>query len=410
MKAIRKDFPILKTRVADHELVYLDNAATSQKPQAVIDALTQFYTHYNNNIHRSVHAFGEQATVLYEKARATVAAFINADSTEIIFTKGTTEGINFIAQAWAAKNLREGDEIVLTELEHHANIFPWLEAVRAKKIVIRYIPVTQDGELEYTSLPSVITKKTKLVSVAQTCNSLGTHNDVAQIISAAHTVGARIFIDAAQSAAHQPIDVKKMDCDFLAFSGHKLLGPTGIGVLYIKKELHDHVAPYQFGGGMIYEADYHHATWQKAPHKYEAGTPPIAQAIGLAAAIAYKQQHISWQEQRTHEAALCAQLIDGLSAHPEIKMLGPIDQLKKQGHMVGFVIDGIHAHDAAAFLGNYGICVRAGNHCAQPLAQKLGIAAWLRASFYAYNTHEEVEKLLKYINPLLCQFSMNKKI
>jgi cysteine desulfurase/selenocysteine lyase len=410
MKAIRKDFPILKMQVADHELVYLDNAATSQKPHAVIDAITQFYTQYNNNIHRSVHAFGEQTTALYEKARAAVATFINADPTEIIFTKGTTEGINFIAQAWAAKNLREGDEIVLTELEHHANIFPWLEVARAKKIAIRYIPVTQHGELEYVSLPSIITNKTKLVSVAQTCNSLGTHNDVAPIISAARAVGARVFIDAAQSAAHQPIDVQKMDCHFLAFSGHKMLGPTGIGVLYIKKELHDQVAPYQFGGGMIYEADYYHATWQKAPHKYEAGTPPIAQAIGLAAALEYKQKHIPWHAQQAHEAALCKQLIDDLSAHPEIQILGPIDQLKRQGHMVSFVIDGIHAHDAAAFLGSYGICVRAGNHCAQPLAQKLGIAAWLRASFYAYNTNEEVEKLLKYINLLLCQFSMNKKI
>jgi cysteine desulfurase / selenocysteine lyase len=397
MNSIRKDFPILKTIINGHELVYLDNAATSQKPQAVIDATTQFYTRYNNNIHRSVHEFGEQTTQLYEKARSTVAHFINANQAEIIFTKGTTEGINFIAQAWAAKNLHEGSEIVLTELEHHANIVPWLEVAHAQKITIRYIPINAQGQLEYALLPNIITHKTKLVSVAQTCNSLGTHNDIEQIIAAAHAVGARVFIDAAQSAAHMPIDVKKLGCDFLAFSGHKLLAPTGIGILYIKKELHDQVTPYQFGGGMIYEADYHHATWQKAPHKYEAGTPPIAQAIGLAVAVEYKQNNIPWHVQKEHEAALCSQLIDGLAVHPTIKILGPIEQLKKQGHMVSFVIDGMHAHDAAAYLGKHGICVRAGNHCAQPLAKKMGIAAWLRASFYAYNTQEEVEKLLKYV-------------
>jgi cysteine desulfurase/selenocysteine lyase len=286
-------------------------------------------------------------------------------------------------------------------MEHSSNLIPWQQISHKTGAHLKFIPVLPDGTLDYAQLSHLMSKKTKLVAVVHVSNVLGTCNDIEAIISAANAVGARVLIDAAQSIPHQLIDVKKMKCDFLAFSGHKMLGPTGIGVLYIKKELHDHVPPYQLGGGMVYEADFEHATWHKAPHKYEAGTPPIAQAIALGAAIDYVQKHISYDALQKHEAALCAQMIAGLSEFEKIRILGPLDQLKKQGHLVSFTVDGMHAHDVAAYLSNYGICVRAGHHCAQPLAKKMGIGASIRASFYVYNTHEEVEKFLEVIRILL---------
>jgi len=400
MKTLRKDFPIFKQKINGHPLIYFDNAATSQKPQTVIDALSRFYLEQNNNIHRSVYAFGEQATTLYEDARASVADFINAQTDEVVFTKGTTEGINFIASTWATQHLKKGDEILLTEMEHHSNLVPWQQLAHTHGVQLKFIPVLPDGTLDLKKLPQLITKKTKLVAVVHVSNALGTRNDIETIIQAAQAAGARVLIDAAQSAPHQKIDVKKIKCDFLVFSGHKMLGPTGIGVLFIKKELHDQVNPYQFGGGMIYEADFHHATFLDAPHKFEAGTPPIAQAIGLGAAIDYFNKHISFDELQKHEAALCAQLINGLVPYKKITILGPIEQLKKSGHLMSFAIDGIHAHDVAAHLSNYGICVRAGHHCAQPLAKKLDVTASVRVSFYLYNSEQEVEKLLEAITLL----------
>lgn len=400
MNQIKKDFPLLGKKINNHSLIYFDNAATSQKPQAVIDAITHFYESQNSTIHRAVYAFGEQATTLYEQARSTVAEFINADVHEIVFTKGATESINAVATGWALVHLKPGDEILLTQMEHHANLLPWQQIAKRTGAVLKFISVLSDGTLDISTLDQLITKKTKLVSCVHVSNALGTHNDIETIVAKAHTVGAKVLIDAAQSVAHQKIDVKKINCDFLAFSGHKMLGPTGIGVLYIKKDLHDQMQPYEFGGGMVYEVDFTHATWAKAPHKFEAGTPPIAQAIGLAAAIDYINKHIDFKKLKSHEAQLCAALIEGLQKNSKIRILGPIEQLKENGHLVSFVVEGMHAHDVATHLSNHGICVRAGHHCAQPLAKVMGIPASVRASFYAYNTLEEVEKLLEIITLL----------
>ncbi len=278
---VRKDFPILKQSVQGNALIYFDNAATSQKPQAVIDSQTIFYKKYNNNIHRSIYASGEKTTQLYEKARTTVAAFINAQPEEVVFTKGTTEGINFIASTWAADIITAGNEIVITQMEHHSNLLPWQQLARAKNVLLKYIPMMENGTLNLENLSGIITKKTKLVAVTHVSNALGTVNNIELIINQAHKVGARVLIDAAQSTAHQKIDVKNLNVDFLVFSGHKMLAPTGIGVLFIKKELHDHVRPYQYGGGMVYEVDFFDARWQKAPHKFEAGTPPISKQSDL---------------------------------------------------------------------------------------------------------------------------------
>ena len=400
MRKLHNDFPIFNQKVNGKPLIYFDNAATSQKPQQVIDAIVSFYTKHNNNIHRSVYSAGEQTTMLYEQARAKVAQFINAQPDEIIFTKGTTESINFIATAWGINTLQQNDEILISQLEHHSNIIPWQQCVKIRNANLKYIPLLSDGTLDLDQLPTLLSQRTKLVALTHVSNALGTTVDIQTIIKAAHRHGSLVLIDAAQSAPHQKIDVKQLECDFLAFSGHKMLGPTGIGVLYIKKELHDHIPPYQYGGGMIYETDYQTATWQKAPHKFEAGTPPIAQAIGLGAAIDYLHEYVDFGALQKHEAQLCAQLIDGLSENKKVRILGPVDQLKNHGHLVSFIIDGMHAHDVAMHLSNYGICVRAGNHCAQPLAKNLGITASVRVSFYIYNTAKEVENFLKAIRLL----------
>jgi cysteine desulfurase/selenocysteine lyase len=397
MKNIRSDFPILKKTINTHPLIYLDNAATSQKPQPVIDALTAFYTQHNTNVHRGVYAFAEEATTLYENARVAVARFLNAAADEIVFTSGTTHGINAVAFGWALHHIHPGDEILLTELEHHSNLVVWQQIAHMRKAHLKFIPVLPDGTLDLSSLDSLISKKTKLVSMIHVSNAVGTHNPIEVIIKAAHAVGAYTLVDAAQSAPHQKLDVAAIGCDFLLFSGHKMLGPTGIGVLYIASRMHDQMQPYQFGGGMVYDVDYQSATWQKAPHKFEAGTPPIAQAIGLQAAIEYLHKNVNFDQLRAHEAALCARVIDELSTIKKITLLGPIEQLRQNGHLVSFTVDGMHAHDVAEYLNKYGVCVRAGHHCAQPLAKKLGIAASVRASFYAYNTMAEVERFLELV-------------
>ena len=401
MEKLYLDFPFLKNEANGKRIIYLDNGATSQKPQKVIDAIVDFYTHHNNNIHRSLYAQAEETTRMYENVRAKVAAFINANPDEIVFSPGATAGINFIASTWAATHIKKDDEILLTQMEHHSNMIPWQHVAKANGAHLKYIPVLPDGQLDLSSLSEFISPKTKLVSVVHTSNALGTTNDIQAIISAAKKVNAKVLIDAAQSVSHQPLDVKKIGCDFLVFSGHKMLGPTGIGVLYIKKELHDQIPPYQYGGGMIKEADFENGTWQPAPHKFEAGTPPLAAVMGLGAAIDYYTTHIDWKKFQTHQASLCALLIAGLSKLQQVKILGPIDQLVQKGHLVSFVIEEYHAHDVAAYLSTQGICVRAGNHCAQPLAKKLGIPVWVRASFHVYNSPEDVEKLLKAITLLV---------
>lgn len=400
-KELRKDFPILSQKINGYPLIYFDNAATAQKPQCVIDALVSFYTTVNANVYRGIHSFAEQATELFDTARATVAQFIGALPEEIIFTSGTTEGINFIASTWGQQYIQEGDEIVITELEHHANLLPWQQLALKKGAVLKCIPVNCDGTLDMSTIDTIITHRTKLVAVVHVSNAVGTHNDVATIAQKAHAVGARILVDAAQSVAHQFIDVKRLHCDFLVFSGHKLMGPTGIGVLFIKKDLHEQIEPYQYGGGMVENATFLHATWRKAPHKFEAGTPAIAQAIGLATAVDYIHTNIDFNELATHEAQLCSRLIDGLSLYPTITILGPLSQLKQNGHMVSFFIKDIHSHDVAAFLNSRGIAVRAGHHCAQPFAARLGYDASVRVSFYCYNTQEEVDYLLSVIAELM---------
>ena len=400
-KKLREDFPILSQKINGYNLIPCDNASTTHKPQAVIDALVQFYTTTNANIYRGIHLFAEQATTMYEDARKKVSDFIGAYPEEVVFTRGCTSGINCVVATWGDMHINAGDEIVMTELEHHANLLPWQRLAHKKGAMLRFIPIFPDGSLDLSNLDSIITNKTKMVSIIHVSNAVGTHVDVARITAQAKKVGARVLIDAAQSVPHQKVDVHQMECDFLVFSGHKLLGPTGIGVLYIKKDLHANLPPYEIGGGMVEDVSCEDATWRNAPYKFEAGTPPIAQAIGLGAAIDYLQKNIDFNELISYEAALCAQLIDGLSTIKQVKILGPVEELKKQGHMVSFLVSGYHSHDVAAFLDSRGISVRAGHHCAQPFAKKLGYDASVRVSFYFYNTREDVERIVKAIKDLL---------
>jgi cysteine desulfurase/selenocysteine lyase len=395
MHNFRSNFPILHIPYRGKQLIYLDNAATTHKPQAVIDAVTHFYTHDNATVYRGVYHLAEHATSMYEQARANVASFIGAHApAEIVFTSGTTESINLVAATWA-QSLRASDEIVISELEHHANILPWQALVQSKGIILKFIPVLPNGMLDLSLLPRLLTHKTKLVAVTHISNALGTHNDIRAIIQAAHAVGAKVLVDAAQSVAHQQLNVVELDVDFLAFSGHKIFGPCGIGVLYVKQELHQELPPYKRGGGMVYEADFSSSSFLDFPHRLEAGTPPIAAAIGLSAAIDYMRANIDYDVLQRHEAHLTAALIDGLVAIKRIRVLGPVEQLRSHGSIVSFVIDDMHPHDVAAYLDQFGICVRAGHHCAQPLAKKMGIEASVRVSFAVYNTMEEVEALLK---------------
>lgn len=394
MNNIRNDFPILKIKELKKPLIYFDNAATTHKPQAVIDAVSNFYAEQNANIGRGIYSLAEHATSLYEQARTAVARYIGAQSQEIVFTRGTTESINLVAQTWGKEFIHAGEEILITELEHHSNLLPWQRLAKENNALLKYIPVDECGRLRMDLLDALLSPRTRLVAVAHVSNSLGTRNDIMTIIHKAHSVGARVLIDAAQSIPHERIDVRDLNCDFLTFSGHKMLAPTGIGVLYIKKELHEKFPVYQLGGGMVYEAGLYDATFLKVPHKLEAGTPAIAQAIGLHAAIEYLS-HLSFDQIREHEAHLCKVLIDGLLTLKNIKILGPLEQLKENGHLVSFIVEDKHPHDVAAYLDHYGICVRAGHHCAQPLAKRLGIDASVRVSFYIYNTIQEVELLLQ---------------
>ncbi len=400
-KKLRSDFPILSQKVNGYSLVPCDNASTTHKPQSVIDTLVQFYTTTNANIYRGIHLFAEQATHMYEQARKKVADFIGAYPEEVIFTRGCTAGINFVVATWGEMHIKAGDEIVITELEHHANLLPWQCLAQKKGAILKFIPVFPHGLLDLSNLESIITSKTKMVSIIHVSNAVGTHVDIATIIVHAKKVGACVLIDAAQSVAHQKINVHAIDCDFLVFSGHKLLGPTGIGVLYIKKDMHNDVPPYEVGGGMVENADYENATWRQAPYKFEAGTPPIAQAIGLGAAIDYLHNNIDFDELLSYEAALCTRLIDGLSKIKQVTLLGPIQELKKNGHLVSFLVEGMHSHDVAAFLDSRGISVRAGHHCAQPFAKKMGYDASVRVSFYFYNTIEDVDKIVQAISELV---------
>ncbi|KKP35654.1 MAG: Cysteine desulfurase [candidate division TM6 bacterium GW2011_GWF2_32_72] len=402
MKNIKDHFPIFKNK---KNFIYLDSAATSQKPQVVIDSIVDFFSKFNANIHRGIHELGEDATRMYEASREKVANFIGSpNSKNIVFTKGATEGINLVASAWGEQNIQKGDEILLTYLEHHSNLIPWLELAKKKGAFVKYVPINADGTLDMSTLGSLVSSKTKLVAVTHISNAIGTEVAIQKFVEEAHSVGAKILIDACQSVPHQKLDVETLDCDFLVFSGHKMLASTGIGVLYLSNSVLNEMSPYQYGGGMVCSIEKDKFIWQAAPHKFEAGTPPIAEVISLGAAIDFLSQFLKNDVLRVNEAGLVKSLIEGLQSIGGIKVYGPIDELKKTGHLVSFCVEGIHAHDVAAYLSSKGISVRAGNHCAQPLFKKLELEASVRASFYLYNTQKDVDSLLNALNSLKKEF------
>ncbi len=390
--ALRKDFPILERRVqGDSPLIYFDNGATTQHPRSVIDAMTAVYENNYANVHRGIHTLAQESDDLYNEAREKVRRFINAASTEeVIFTYGTTSSINTVARAWGDANVAAGDEILLTELEHHSNLVPWQQLAERTGAVLKHIPITDDGLLRLDSLESLLTKKTKIVAVAAVSNVLGTINPIEEIIRRSHDVGAIVLIDGAQSVPHMTTDVRKLDCDFLVFSGHKMLGPSGVGVLYGKRELLEAMPPFLGGGSMINMVYLDRFTPGELPSKFEAGTPPIVPAIGLGAAIDYIEA-IGLDAIHQYESVLTKRAHEVLGKVEGLRIVGPTPD-RKAG-IVSFVMDTVHAHDIAELLDRHGVAVRAGHHCAMPLHKRLGVAATARASFYFYNTVEEIDAL-----------------
>jgi len=389
VKAVRKHFPILDQKVNGHPLVYLDSAATSQKPDVVIEAMDSYYRKINANIHRGVHTLGSLATDAYEEAREKVRRFINAGSTEeVIFTRGTTTSLNTVAYSYARAFLKEGDEIVITPMEHHANLIPWQQAAKATGATLKYIPLQKDGTIDLEDVRKTVTERTKIVAMAHVSNVLGTINPVKEVAAIAHEKGAVMVVDGAQSAPHMKVDVRALDVDFYAFSSHKMIGPTGIGILYGKKALLEKMEPFETGGEMIDVVDLYESTWKQLPWKFEAGTMPIAEAIGLAAAIDFLEQ-IGLDAIHDHEIRLANYALERLSAIDGLEIYGP----RKRVGLITFNLKGVHAHDVATALDNLGIAVRAGHHCAQPLMKWLCVPATARASFYVYNTEEDVDRL-----------------
>ena len=392
-KEIRSYFPILDQEINGHPLVYLDNGATSQKPIQVIEAIKKYYEYENSNVHRGVHTLGNRATDSYEGAREKVRKFINAKSTkEVIFTRGTTTAINMVAQSYGLANLKEGDEIVITHMEHHANIIPWQQLAKKTGAVLKYIDLEADGTLSLEKVRETITNQTKIVSIVYVSNVLGTMNPIKEITQIAHEHGAVMLVDGAQAAPHLKLDVQALDCDFLAFSGHKMCGPTGIGVLYGKEALLEIMEPIEFGGEMIDFVGLYDSTWKELPWKFEAGTPIIAGAIGLGAAIDFLEE-IGLDEIEKHEHELAAYAMDKMSTIDGITIYGPSDPAKRAG-IVTFNLDDVHPHDVATVLDMSGIAVRAGHHCAQPLMKWLQCVATARASFYIYNSEEDLDRLV----------------
>jgi len=390
--ALREQFPILKRQVKGYPLIYLDNAATSQKPQVVIDALVNDYTGFNANIHRGIHSLAEEATAPFEATRDAVKSFINASSREeIIFTRGTTEGINLVAATWGRANVKAGDEIIISTMEHHSNIVPWQVLCEEKGAVLKVIPVNDKGEIIWEEFLKLVSPKTKLISIVHVSNALGTVNPVKAIIAEARKVGAVVMVDGAQSTVHLDIDVQDMDCDFFAFSSHKMYGPTGIGVLYGKKALLQEMPVYQGGGEMIREVTFAKTTFNELPYKYEAGTPNIADTIALKAAIDFINEN-GKAAMRAHEDELLEYATEQLQQIPSLSIIG---QAKEKVSLVSFIIDKIHPQDIAILLDNRGIAVRTGHHCAQPLIDRFCIPGTTRASFAAYNTKEEIDELVK---------------
>lgn len=397
--SLRADFPILDQTIHGQPLIYFDNAATTQKPRRVLDALRHYYEHDNANVHRGIHELSNRATAAFEAARVRAAKFINARSSdEIIFTRGTTEGINLVAQAWGLKHLKAGDKILLTEMEHHSNIVPWQLLAERSGAKLVYLPVTGDiGLLDLSRLDECLTKDVKLFAMTHISNSLGTINPVADICARARKLGITTLVDAAQSAGHRPIDVQEFGCDFLVFSSHKMCGPTGIGVLYGRQETLENMPPYQGGGEMILSVDFHQSTWKHAPHRFEAGTPDISGAVGLHAAMDYLDK-IGRHNIAQHDQELGAYAYAALSGlKGGIRLFGP--HIGRAG-LVSFLLKDIHAHDVVTVADQRGVALRGGHHCNQPLMRKLGVESTARASFYFYNTTVEIDRFVEVLGEI----------
>ena len=391
--SIRKDFPILSREVRPGvPLVYLDSTATTQKPLAVIQAMDEFYRHNNANIHRGVHTLAEEATEMYEKARQRVAEFIHSSSArEIVFTRNATESINLVAYTWARAILKSGDIVILTEMEHHSNLVPWQQLAAERGVTLEFVPVTDEGLLDLDVYRSLLAHSPKLVAFSGMSNVLGTINPTQEMIRMAHEAGALALVDGAQSVPHLPVDVQTLDVDFLAFSAHKMLGPTGIGALYTKAKILEAMPPFLGGGDMIKSVHLRSFIPNEIPHKFEAGTPAIAEAVGFEAAVAYLSE-VGMATVAAHEQEMVAYALERLEEIPGVKVLGPAAE--KKGGVAAFTLEGVHPHDVAQILDTYGVAVRAGHHCAQPLHEKFGITATTRASFYIYSEKEEVDKLV----------------
>ena len=407
----KNDFPILKRKVrGGNTLIYLDSGATSQKPETVIEAEANFYRTKNAAVHRGAHLVAEEASEVYEGARENVARFIGAKSDEVIFTKSATESLNLIAYSLGNPeskfHLKSGDEIVVSEMEHHANLIPWQQLAKRVGAKLTWFKITDEGRLDLSDIDKLINKKTKIVAITHQSNVLGTIVPLAQITKAAHAVGAVVVLDACQSAPHFAVDVKKLEVDFLAFSGHKVLGPTGIGVLWGKAELLDQLEPSLFGGSMVDSVTMQGATWAKAPRKFEAGVPNMAQAVGLSAAIDYISK-IGMDKVAQQEQDLTKQLISGLQNISGVQVIGPVD-MKDRGGVVSFTVDGVHPHDVGQYLDQFGIAVRTGHHCAWPLMRRLNLVGTTRASFHLYNDENEVKVLLDTVSKIKDYFKVSK--
>src|SRR5438552_5192121 len=401
-KAIREDFPIRHEKAHGQPLIYFDSAATSQKPRRVLEALQNYYEHNNANVHRGLHELSSRATEAYERSRRRVAEYLGAASPdEIVFTRGTTESINLVAQAWGGKFLREGDVILLTEMEHHSNLVPWQLLAGRSGAHLRFVPVRDDGTLALDRLSSLLTPEVKLFAFTHISNSLGTINPVAELCQKARAVGALTLVDAAQSAGHMPIDVQELTCDFLAFSGHKMCGPTGIGGLYARGEILDSIPPWHGGGEMIVSVTLEKSAFKKAPHRFEAGTPNIAGAIGLAAAIDYVER-IGRSAIFEQDAQLAGYAMERLAELPGMRVLGPREA---RGALVGFVMETAHPHDLTTFADQYGLAMRGGHHCNQPLMRRFGLTGTTRASFYFYNTTAEIDRMIEILHAAVRFFS-----
>ena len=393
---LRNDFPIFKKKINGKDLVYLDNASTTQKPYSVINSITDFYSNYNSNIHRAVYQLAEEATELYEQSRKKIANFINVRPEEIIFTRNTTESINLIAHSWARSNLKKDDVIAITEIEHHSNIVPWQILCQEIGTRLDYVGIDESGFLDVEYLIELISsRKVRLVSISHMSNVLGTIVPIERIIKTAHQYDIPVIVDGAQSVPHMPVDAKNLDCDFLVFSAHKMLGPTGVGVLYAKKELLEKMKPFMGGGDMIKEVFKFHTNYNEVPYKFEAGTPNIADVVGFGAAVDYLEK-IGMENIRKHEIYLTEYALESMQSLKYITIYGPMDS-KFRGGVISFNIADIHPHDLATIMNDHGIAIRSGHHCAQVLMQRLDVPATSRASFYIYNTKEEIDKFVNAI-------------